>query len=58
MSSFMLSGTYAGGGAIKLRTIQAAGGRRGWPKLKAEALRLLGEGGRQVLRIAKQGGVF
>ena len=54
----MLSGKYAGSGATKLRTIKAAGGRRGWRKLKAEALRLLGEGGRQVLRSAKAGEVF
>ena len=54
----MLSGRYAGGRAIKLTTIKAAGGRRGWPKLKAKALRQFGEGGRQVLRIAKRGEVF
>ena len=54
----MLSGKYAGSGAIKLRTIKAAGGRRGWRKLRGEALRVAGEGIRQVLRSAKAGEVF
>ena len=54
----MLSGKYAGSGATKLRTIKAAGGRRGWRKLRGEALRVAGEGIRQVLRSAKAGEVF
>ena len=54
----MLSGKYAGSGAIKLRTIKAAGGRRGWRKLRAETLRVAGEGIRPVLRSAKAGEVF
>ena len=54
----MLSDKYVGSGAIKLRSIKAAGGRRGWPKLRAEALRIAGEGVRQALRSAKAGEVF
>ena len=49
----MLSGVHTGSGLLTIKTLQsiaAAGGRKQWPRSKARALRLAGEGVRQMLQ--------